>query len=148
MQPGGRLHRDDGRHGEVHRFVDVLNQPLVKSNSYSSGKQTLGDAESHVHTLRITPLGNDVAFINNQSSRSAALFERPQPVGKGLGPKALIVRNFQIAGDRVVIGFGKLYRFLYFGGVQAQVSWLAGLPALPRVRIINSACFLGPKRRI
>src|SRR5579864_2758811 len=54
----------------------TMDQVLIDGQADDGGEKAFGHAVGHVDTGRIAPFGDDIAFVDDQSRRVAALFQR------------------------------------------------------------------------
>ena len=109
-----------GRHVLSNRVVDAPDHAFVEGNADNAGQEALGHAMRHVHTQRLAPFGNDVAFVNDDAGGVAAVLDRPDGIAKRLSPECLVMIELQIARRLGLSRDGKCDRVLQEPGVDAR----------------------------
>ena len=69
--------------GRRHRLVEVTDQAARDGDAGQHGQVALGDAEGHVHALRVAPLGDEVARAQDEPVDVLARAHRPQHLRLG-----------------------------------------------------------------
>jgi hypothetical protein len=78
-------------------LIDAPDHAPLDGNSDDAGKEALGHAVGHIYPERISPFSDDVALVNDDSGRIAALPDRPDRVAERFAAEGLIVVHDQIA---------------------------------------------------
>ena len=96
-------------------IVQVGDEPAVNGDGDAGPEVALGGAEGHVHPLRRSPFGDDLAVADDQAAGRPSRFRRPDDavVGRRIVPgdhRTHVVRPGDLGGLCVVAGAGKRCR--------------------------------------
>jgi hypothetical protein len=106
----------------VHRVGDRADEPPVDGEADGGGEEALGDAERHVHALRVAPLGHDVAAPHDDAGGGAAHRERAGGLAERLAAERLVVRLREVARRLRLVGDGEGDRGGEAGRVDAELA--------------------------
>ena len=71
-------------HQLAHRGIEVLQQAAVERQAGDGRDIALRDAERHVHTVRVAPLGHDIPVANDDPALHAPVLDRAEHAGERL----------------------------------------------------------------
>jgi hypothetical protein len=139
-----RAERLDRGHVALHGLVDVADHPAVVRDPDHSREHALGDTVSHIDASRFAPFGDDVAVVNDEARRVAAVLDRTDGISERLATEGLVMvqdeipRIFGLVGNRKVDGVLKSFR------IEPGFPRRFVLPH--RVRIVDGGSVIGPIR--
>jgi len=100
--------------------IDAPDHAALDGNSDDAGKEALGHGVSHIYPERISPLSDDVALVNDDSSRITAFLDGPDRVAERFAAEGLIVVYHQIAWRFRLASDRKVDRLLQKVGTDAR----------------------------
>ena len=131
----------------LHVFSDrvrhVVDHLSIVGQPDHGGHEALGDAEREVDPFRVSPLCDDVAVPENDSSRATTLLrQRTLEFSEFLLVPRVVVRH-----DFAVVGLGVVDDLLDQCRVHADLRGRAMFPSVARPRIVMTINLIGPTRR-
>jgi hypothetical protein len=99
---------------------------------------------AYVHSQRLSPFGDDVAFVNDDAGRFAAVLDRPDGVAEGLAAESLVMIELEIARRLGLAGDRKVDRIFQERRTDARLGRSLVLPH--RIGVVDTDLRRGPER--
>ena len=102
--------------------VELADHAAVEGDADDAGQHAFRDAVGHVDAGGIAPFGDDVAVVDDDAGRVAAVLDRADGVAEGLAAEGLVVVHDQVAGVGAFMRDREVDGGLQRGGVGAIVA--------------------------